>query len=176
MFAAVARVVAGKGLVRVNGTPVKLFAAEVLRAKLYEPILLLGVDKFASVDIRVRVTGGGHVSQVYAVRQAVSPPRPRETSKKVTANHVSHADCQGNCQSTKSSELVAQLSSPTRPRLTAKLQISYYAKYVDEHTKNQLKTILIAFDRSLLVADPRRCEPKKFGGKGARSRFQKSYR
>lgn len=82
MFAAVARVVAGKGLVRVNGTPVKLFAAEVLRAKLYEPILLLGVDKFASVDIRVRVTGGGHVSQVYAVRQAVSPPRPRETSKK----------------------------------------------------------------------------------------------
>ncbi|MCP4741071.1 MAG: 30S ribosomal protein S9, partial [Actinomycetales bacterium] len=23
---------------------------------------------------------------------------------------------------------------------------------------------------------PRRCEPKKFGGRGARSRFQKSYR
>ncbi|KAK1835535.1 ribosomal protein S5 domain 2-type protein [Podospora conica] len=126
---AVARVVAGKGLVRVNGTPVKLFAAEVLRAKLYEPILLLGVEKFASVDIRVRVTGGGHVSQVYAVRQAI-----------------------------------------------AKGIIAYYAKYVDEHTKNQLKTVLLAFDRSLLVADPRRCEPKKFGGKGARSRFQKSYR
>lgn len=65
---------------------------------------------------------------------------------------------------------------PHKTELTAKLQISYYAKYVDEHTKNQLKTILIAFDRSLLVADPRRCEPKKFGGKGARSRFQKSYR
>jgi hypothetical protein len=28
----------------------------------------------------------------------------------------------------------------------------------------------------LLVADPRRCEPKKFGGRGARARFQKSYR
>ncbi len=28
----------------------------------------------------------------------------------------------------------------------------------------------------MLVADPRRCEPKKFGGKGARSRKQKSYR
>ena len=28
----------------------------------------------------------------------------------------------------------------------------------------------------LIVADPRRCEPKKFGGRGARSRFQKSYR
>lgn len=55
-------------------------------------------------------------------------------------------------------------------------QIAYFAKYVDEHSKNLLKTALIQFDRSLLVADPRRCEPKKFGGKGARSRFQKSYR
>ena len=26
------------------------------------------------------------------------------------------------------------------------------------------------YDRSLLVADPRRCEPKKFGGTGARAR------
>merc|ERR1712136_396580 len=28
----------------------------------------------------------------------------------------------------------------------------------------------------LLVADPRRNEPKKFGGPGARARYQKSYR
>ncbi|KAM7207068.1 40S ribosomal protein S16 [Rhypophila sp. PSN 637] len=126
---AVARAVAGKGLIKVNGTPLKLFAPEILRAKLYEPILLLGVDKFAGVDIRIRVAGGGHVSRVYAVRQAI-----------------------------------------------AKAIIAYFAKYVDEHSKNLLKTALIQFDRSLLVADPRRCEPKKFGGKGARSRFQKSYR
>jgi len=33
---------------------------------------LLGKDKFAGVDIRVRVKGGGHVSQVYAIRQAIS--------------------------------------------------------------------------------------------------------
>jgi hypothetical protein len=30
--------------------------------------------------------------------------------------------------------------------------------------------------RTLLVADPRRVEPKKFGGPGARARYQKSYR
>ncbi|URE05416.1 40S ribosomal protein [Musa troglodytarum] len=36
--------------------------------------------------------------------------------------------------------------------------------------------ILVRYDRTLLVADPRRCEPKKFGGHGARARFQKSYR
>jgi ribosomal protein S9 len=76
-IAAVARCVQGKGLIRVNGKPLKLFAPEILRAKLYEPVLLLGTDKFAEVDIRIRVTGGGHTSQVYAVRQAVRFPRAR---------------------------------------------------------------------------------------------------
>jgi small subunit ribosomal protein S16e len=54
--------------------------------------------------------------------------------------------------------------------------VAYYQKYVDEYAKNQLKQALVQYDRTLLVADNRRCEPKKFGGKGARSRFQKSYR
>ncbi|EGU88635.1 hypothetical protein BFJ63_vAg6402 [Fusarium oxysporum f. sp. narcissi] len=58
----------------------------------------------------------------------------------------------------------------------AKSLIAYYQKFVDEHSKNLLKQALVQFDRTLLVADNRRCEPKKFGGKGARSRFQKSYR
>lgn len=47
---------------------------------------------------------------------------------------------------------------------------------VDEAAKNEIKKILLSYDRALLVSDPRRCEPKKFGGKSARSRFQKSYR
>ena len=47
---------------------------------------------------------------------------------------------------------------------------------VDETSKQEIKDILMAYDRTLLVADPRRCEPKKFGGKSARARFQKSYR
>lgn len=72
--AAVARCVQGKGLIKVNGKPLKLFAPEVLRAKLYEPILILGADKFAEVDIRIKVAGGGHTSQVYATRQAVCSP------------------------------------------------------------------------------------------------------
>lgn len=38
---------------------------EILRSKVYEPMLLLGKDRFQNVDIRVRVQGGGHVSQVY---------------------------------------------------------------------------------------------------------------
>jgi len=43
-----------------------------LRIKILEPILLLGRDRFANVDIRIRVSGGGFSSQVYAIRQAIA--------------------------------------------------------------------------------------------------------
>ena len=52
----------------------------------------------------------------------------------------------------------------------------FYQKYVDEAQKMEIKELLVSYDRTLLVADPRRCEPKKFGGPGARARRQKSYR
>ncbi|CAE8637031.1 unnamed protein product, partial [Polarella glacialis] len=58
----------------------------------------------------------------------------------------------------------------------AKGIVAYYQKFIDEASKKEIKDILMAYDRSLIVADPRRCEPKKFGGRSARSRFQKSYR
>lgn len=58
----------------------------------------------------------------------------------------------------------------------AKGIVAFYQKYVDEQSKRDIKETLVQYDRSLLVADPRRCEPKKFGGRGARARFQKSYR
>ncbi|GAB1209851.1 hypothetical protein APSETT445_008639 [Aspergillus pseudonomiae] len=126
---AVAHCKQGKGLIKVNGQPLSLVQPEILRFKVYEPLLIVGADKFAGVDIRVRVSGGGHTSQVYAIRQAI-----------------------------------------------AKSLVAYYQKYVDEHSKNQLKQALVQYDRTLLVADNRRTEPKKFGGRGARARYQKSYR
>lgn len=58
----------------------------------------------------------------------------------------------------------------------AKAVVAFHQKYVDEATKCEIRDILVGYDRSLIVADPRRCEPKKFGGRGARARFQKSYR
>ena len=58
----------------------------------------------------------------------------------------------------------------------SKSLVAYYQKYVDEASKKEIKDILISYDKSLLVADPRRCEPKKFGGPGPRARYQKSYR
>lgn len=62
----------GRGLLRVNGRPLEQIEPKVLQYKLQEPLLLLGKEKFAGVDIRIRVSGGGHVAQVYAIRQAIS--------------------------------------------------------------------------------------------------------
>ena len=89
-------------------------------------MLVVGEDKFESIDIRVRVKGGGHTSQVYAIRQAI-----------------------------------------------ATAVVAYYAKYFDAFSALELKKTLVAYDRTLLIADPRRMEPKKFGGQGARARRQK---
>ena len=55
-----------------NGRPLELVEPRALQFKLQEPILLLGKDRFADIDIRIRVKGGGHTSQVYAIRQALS--------------------------------------------------------------------------------------------------------
>ena len=90
------------------------------RLKLYEPILVLQkstpgqASPFSNVDIRVRVTGGGHTSQIYAIRQAI-----------------------------------------------AKAIVAYTGKYVDAQSALELKRTLVTYDRTLLVADPRRMEPKK---------------
>ncbi|GCC22475.1 hypothetical protein chiPu_0000863 [Chiloscyllium punctatum] len=126
---AVAHCKRGNGLIKVNGRPLEQIEPRTLQYKLLEPVLLLGKERFAGVDIRVRVKGGGHVAQIYAIRQSIS-----------------------------------------------KALVAYYQKYVDEASKKEIKDILIQYDRTLLVADPRRCEAKKFGGPGARARYQKSYR
>jgi len=126
---AVAIVRPGKGGIRINGFPVETISPDLLRYKVEEPVLILGREKFANLDIKIKSNGGGQVSQIYAIRQAL-----------------------------------------------AKGIVAYYQKFVDEQQKKELKDTLIAYDRSLLVADPRRCEPKKFGGPSARARYQKSYR
>eukprot|EP01027_Heterolobosea_sp_BB2_P025401 GEZU01038984.1.p1 GENE.GEZU01038984.1~~GEZU01038984.1.p1 ORF type:complete len:164 (-),score=44.78 GEZU01038984.1:198-635(-) len=119
----------GQGIIKVNGVPLEHIQPEILRFKLREPILLLGASRFSKVDIHVRVNGGGKVSQIYAIRQAI-----------------------------------------------AKSIVAYNQKYVDEAAKREIKELLISYDRTLLVADPRRVEAKKFGGPGARARYQKAYR
>jgi small subunit ribosomal protein S9 len=51
------------------------------------------------------------------------------------------------------------------------------ARGLVEHTNDaELRDAFMSFDRSLLVNDVRQTEPKKWGGPGARARYQKSYR
>eukprot|EP01084_Bolivina_argentea_P170683 295770_1 len=119
----------GHGMIRVNGKPLDLIEPKPLRLKVYEPLLLVGKDKYQDLDIHIRVKGGGHVAQIYAVRQAV-----------------------------------------------AKALLAFHAKYIDEASKQELRTTFLRYDRNLLIADPRRRESKKFGGPGPRARYQKSYR
>ncbi|KAJ8982942.1 hypothetical protein NQ317_005257, partial [Molorchus minor] len=67
------------------------------------------------------------------------------------------------------------LSQVEPKMLQDKLHEPIYLLGKTKRQKKELKDILIQYDRTLLVADPRRCEPKKFGGPGARARYQKSY-
>ncbi len=51
------------------------------------------------------------------------------------------------------------------------------AKGLVQYTNDKdLKEKYVQYDRTMLVGDPRRSEPKKYGGPGARARKQKSYR
>jgi len=54
---------------------------------------------------------------------------------------------------------------------------SAIAKALVAYTKDsELKKEMLAYDRFLLIDDSRQVEPKKFKGRKARARFQKSYR
>lgn len=119
----------GKGVLRVNGKPIDLVTPEILKLKALEPLLLLGKERFAELDVRITVRGGGYTGQIYAVRLAL-----------------------------------------------ARVIVAFYQKFRDEESKRHIKQVLLSYDRNLLVADPRRCEPKKVGGKGARAKEQMSYR
>ena len=139
----------------------------MLRYKVFEPILLLGRERFANMDIRIRVKGGGYTSQIYAIRQAIA--------KSVVAYYQKCARLACSPPLSSAPPLAPSPPLPSPSPFTLLLSSSSSAD-VDEASKKEIKEILQTYDRTLLVADPRRCEPKKFGGPGARARRQKSYR
>ena len=62
---AVAHCKKGKGVLNINGYPIDGLLPESMRYKVFEPVLLVGNDKFKDVDIRVKVRGGGNTSQIF---------------------------------------------------------------------------------------------------------------
>ncbi|RLG87485.1 MAG: 30S ribosomal protein S9 [Thermoprotei archaeon] len=71
---AVARAVirSGIGRVRINGVPIEIWPIEMARMKMLEPLLLLSEELRNSIDIDVRVEGGGVMAQADAVRMAIA--------------------------------------------------------------------------------------------------------
>ncbi len=56
------------------------------------------------------------------------------------------------------------------------VRIAIARALVEYTSSSELKNIFLEYTRVVLSGDSRRREPKKFGGRGARARFQKSYR
>ena len=111
----------GKGVVRINSLILDVYSTELARMKISEPIQLLpGV--LDSVDVSIKVSGGGVMGQAEAVRTALA------------------------------------------------------RGIVKWHNDPRMKDVYQVYDRSLLVNDSRQKEAKKPHGRGARKKFQKSYR
>ena len=69
---------------KLNGQPIDILQPECLKMKAVEPVLLLGAERFANLDIRITVKGGGRVAQIYG----------REGEYVVIASHSSgHLAC-----------------------------------------------------------------------------------
>ncbi|MFW9863178.1 MAG: 30S ribosomal protein S9 [Candidatus Thorarchaeota archaeon] len=111
----------GRGRIRINGRPLEIHQPEVAKMRIMEPLILFGKG-WKKYDIRVRVSGGGVMSQADAVRMSIA---------------------------------------------TGLFRMSQ---------DYEARSRMLEHDRTMLVGDPRRTEPKKFGGPSARSRYQKSYR
>ncbi|MFH0848738.1 MAG: 30S ribosomal protein S9 [archaeon] len=70
---AIARAVVktGKGRVTINNFPIQVYGNEFARAKVTEPIMLIG-DRINDMDIAVHVRGGGFMGQAEAARSAIA--------------------------------------------------------------------------------------------------------
>lgn len=112
----------GAGRVLINGKPIEIIEPEIVKMKLMEPFYFIDDKTRRSVDIKVKVKGGGYMGQADAARTAIARA------------------------------LLAWTDSE-------ELRIKY-----------------TEYDRHMIVGDPRRREPKHFGGPGARAKYTKSYR
>ena len=75
----------GKGRVRINNTPIHLYKPDLARDKVMESLWLAG-EAADNVDIRVKVHGGGFMSQAEAVRMGIAQGLVRWTRSKRLRN------------------------------------------------------------------------------------------
>ena len=109
-------------IIRINGVPIDNIQPKFARIKMMEPLILLKDHYNNDLNVKIKVNGGGVVSQAEAVRIAL-----------------------------------------------ARGLLKYLGL-------NEIRQIFDDYDRTMISGDVRRTESKKFGGRGARARYQKSYR
>jgi len=71
----------GKGRVRINNTPIDLYTPDFAKDKIMEAIQLSG-DYAQTVDIKVKVEGGGFMSQAEAIRMGIAKGLVKHTRSK----------------------------------------------------------------------------------------------
>jgi len=112
----------GQGVIRVNGIPVEKIQPWLAKMKVQELLMIVDDEKLKTINIDVKVEGGGVIGQIEAARVAISRAIIKFLNKKRTIKAIR------------------------------------------------------TYDRSMLAGDSRTVEPKHWGGRKARRRFQKSYR
>jgi len=83
-------VMEGKGRVRINNTPIDVYKPDYAKDKIMEAILLSG-DYANTVDIKVKVEGGGFMSQAEAIRMGIAQGMVKHTkSKKLRTTYLEY--------------------------------------------------------------------------------------
>jgi small subunit ribosomal protein S9 len=76
----------GKGIIKINKTPLDLISNEITRMKIREPLLIVG-NGWKGYNIHLNVRGGGIMGQADAARQAIAKGLVQllggETKKKI---------------------------------------------------------------------------------------------
>lgn len=62
----------GNGIVKINSIPLEFYQPYLARLRIMEPLLLAGEDYISKVNIKVKVIGGGYMSQADAARIAIA--------------------------------------------------------------------------------------------------------
>ena len=79
----------GKGIVKLNKTPLEKVQNEIIRLRIQEPLLLTG-DSWKRFDISVNVKGGGIMGQSDASRQAIAKGLVELLGKEVKQSFLSY--------------------------------------------------------------------------------------
>mmetsp|Transcript_15075 Transcript_15075/g.21151 ORF Transcript_15075/g.21151 Transcript_15075/m.21151 type:complete len:140 (+) Transcript_15075:800-1219(+) len=69
---AIATATRGSSKILINGIPLELVHPNVLKYKILEPLFITNVSKMIPLTIKIYSKGGGQVSRIYAIRQALT--------------------------------------------------------------------------------------------------------